>query len=74
MAVAVAQQTLGEIVVEASRLCGYLQNQGTATAGSTTSLTDATNEQTPTANVNLIKGQYLYIHLGSSNEEPKAHS
>ena len=66
MAVAVVQQTLGEIVVEVSRLCGYLQNQGPATAGSTTSLTDATNAQTPTANVNLIKGQYLYVWGGTS--------
>ena len=69
MAVAIANRTLGETVSSVSQRCGYLLNQGTATAGATTSLTDATNERTPLASIDEIKGSYIYITAGTAAGE-----
>lgn len=65
MAVAVSTRVLGLLVQDVARLTGDLRNSGTATAGSTTSLTDATRERTPVANVNALAGQYLYSTEGT---------
>src|SRR3990167_10826397 len=67
MAVAVAQRTLGQVVVRVAELTGDWANQGTATAGSTTTLTDANNERTPTVRANDITGQYVYVFGGTSS-------
>ncbi len=65
MAVAVSPRTLALVVQDVARLTGDHRNSGTATAGSTTSLTDATRERTPTANANRILGNYLYSTGGT---------
>lgn len=64
MAVAVSSRTMGQTIKDCARLTGDLQNEGTATAGSTTTLTDANNERTPVANTNRMAGQYVFVDGG----------
>src|SRR3990167_1460439 len=64
MTVAVAAQTLGEVSLRVAQLSGFWRNQGTATAGTALTLTDATNERTPTASDLAIVGKFLYIWGG----------
>ena len=64
MTVAVAAQTLGEVFLHVAQLSGFWLNQGTATAGTALTLTDATNERTPTASDLAIVGKFLYIWGG----------
>lgn len=64
MAVGVANRTLAQVVRETARLCGFIINEGTATAGTTTSLTDANNERTPIAQDASVVGTYIYITGG----------
>lgn len=65
MAVGVDNRTLAEVVKEVMRIAGLIVNEGTFTAGTTTTGTDATNERTPTAQANSLVGQYLYIWEGT---------
>lgn len=67
MAQASAARTLGAIVIEVARIAGYLRSRGTATAGTTTTLTDANNERTPTADSTNVVGTFLYIDAGTSS-------
>jgi hypothetical protein len=60
MAFAFVARTVGETFKEAARLAGYILNEGTTTAGSTTSATDATNESTPTAQSDEVTGTFFY--------------
>ena len=64
MAVGVADRTLQNVVKEVFRLCGWILNQGTSTAGSTTSLTDPNNERTPVANAASVSGTFLWMFGG----------
>ena len=66
MAVAVAARTLGQVFVRVAQLARLWENQGTATAGTTTTLTDATNERMPIANKNARVGKFLYVFGGTS--------
>lgn len=66
MVVAVAQMTHAEAVYQVARLGGYVHAQGTTTAGSTTSGTDATNQRTPVANANLITGKFFWGRSGDA--------
>ena len=63
MAVGVANKTLAEVVAEVARLGGWWRNAGTATAGSTTSLTDANNERTPVDEARSVAGTFIYIAI-----------
>ena len=65
MSVGVADRALPLVIKETLRLGGFIKNEGTSTAGSTTSLTDAANERTPTAQANSLAGQYLWMFSGT---------
>lgn len=67
MTVAVSQRTLAQVVKEVLRLGGYIVPgaEGTSTAGGTTSLTDAANFRTPTAQAGAVTGKYLWMHSGT---------
>lgn len=60
-------RTVGQVFVAAVELSGDWLNAGTATAGATTSLTDALHEQTPVANADAIKGTFLYTPSGTGS-------
>jgi hypothetical protein len=60
MGFAFEDRTVGEVFKEASRLAGDILNEGTTTAGSTTSATDATNERTSTAQSDEVTGTFFY--------------
>lgn len=64
MAVGVADRTLQLVVKEALRIGGWILNEGTSTAGTTTSLTDASRERTPVAQANSVSGTYLWMFSG----------
>lgn len=64
MAVGVANRTLQLVIKEALRLGGWIINEGTSTAGTTTSLTDASRERTPVAQANAVAGTYLWMFAG----------
>lgn len=66
MAIAVVSRTWGAVVQDCARLTGDIRNQGTFTAGTTTTGTDSNNERTPTAQDNAIVGDYLYFPSGTS--------
>lgn len=66
MAEAVARRTAGQCVLDIARLTGDIANEGTGTAGATTSITDATNQRTPTAQANSVIGRYLYFPSGTA--------
>src|SRR3972149_6221135 len=46
-------------------MTGDFIHQGTATAGATTSLTDANNERTPVASAKSFSRTFIYIHPGA---------
>ena len=58
-------RTFAEVVKETMRLCGLIENEGTYTAGTTTTGTDATNERVPTAQANSLVGQFLFFWEGT---------
>lgn len=66
MSVAVVQRTLAQVVRDVAYLCGYVLNEGTATAGTTTTLTDADFERTPTAQSNTVTGTHIFVYAGTA--------
>lgn len=70
----VTERTLAAVVAEVARLGGWWRNAGTATAGTTTTLTDATNERTPVTEANSVKGTFLYFTGGTgAGDEHEIH-
>ncbi len=66
MAVVTPNRTVGNIYRDVARMSGQTLNQGIATAGATTSLTDAISEQTPTAQAADVTGTFIYVDVGTS--------
>ena len=69
MAVATTQITFAEAIYQVALHAGLVRYQGTATAGTTTSLPDATNMRVPTAQANEILGKYLLKRGGTGAGE-----
>lgn len=65
MAQAVAARTVALTVERIAELGGWIKNRGVATAGATTSLTDATKERTPTTEDDEIVSRYIYLTAGT---------
>ena len=65
MAVARSNRALALVVKEVLRLGGYIEYEGTSTAGSTTTLTDAVNMRVPTAQANAVTGRFLWMPSGT---------
>ena len=64
-AVGTADRVLALVIKEVLRLCGYIEYEGTSTAGTTTSLTDAANLRVPTAQANSITGKFYWMFSGT---------
>ena len=65
MAVGVADRLFPLVVKEVLRLGGYIQGEGTSTAGSATTLTDASNFRVPTAQATAVTGRYVWMFSGT---------
>ena len=59
-------RTYGQCFLDVARLSGNILAQGLATAGTTTTLTDATNERTPLVNANVVTSTFLTIYGGTA--------